>query len=60
VALRRPYSLYAYTAMNFELKIADAVVQADLEGCLKLIVEISGCCHTQLEEGMRLGTLENA
>ena len=42
------------------LKIADAAVQADAEGCLKLIVENSGYCHMELEEGMKLGTLEKA
>ena len=53
-------TLFTPTVMDSELKIADAVVQADGEGCLKLIVENSGYCHMQLEEGMRLGTLENA
>ena len=35
-------------------------MQADAEGCLKLIVENSGYCHMELEEGMKLGTLEKA
>ena len=46
--------------MNSELRIADAAVQADGEGCLKFMVENSGCCHMELEEGMELGTLEEA
>ena len=45
-------------ATNSKLRIADVAVQADGEGCLKLIVENSGCCHMELEEGMKLGTLE--
>ena len=42
--------------MKSEFRIADAAVQADAEGCLKLIVENSGYCHMELEEGMKLGT----
>ena len=53
-------ALFTPTALDSELKIADAAVQADEEGCLKLIVENSGCCHIDLEEGTRLGTLEEA
>ena len=57
-----PDSLALFTPMteSSELKIADSAVQADDKGCLKLIVENSGCCHMELEEGMRLGTLEEA
>ena len=57
-----PDSLALFTPVtkNSELKIADSAVQADDKGCLKLIVENSGCCHMELEEGMRLGTLEEA
>ena len=53
-------ALFTPTVVNSELKIADAAVQADAEGCLKLIVENSGYCHAELEEGMKLGTLEKA
>ena len=53
-------ALFTPTVMNSELKIADTAVQADAESCLKLIVENSGCCHMELEEGMKLGTLEKA
>lgn len=53
-------ALFTLTALNSELKIADTAVQADGEGCLKLIVENSGCCHIDFEEGMKLGTLEEA
>ena len=28
------------------------------DACMKLIVENSGHCHIELEEGMKLGTLE--
>ena len=47
-------ALFMPTATNSELRIADAAVQADGEGCLKLIVENSGCCNMELEEGMKL------
>ena len=51
-------ALFTSTAMNSELNIADVVVEADAEGCLKLIVEYRGYSHMELEEGMKLGTLE--
>ena len=53
-------ALFTPTAMKSELRIADAAVKADAEGYLKLIVENSGYCHMELEEGMKLGTLEKA
>ena len=53
-------ALFTPTVMNSGLKIADAAVQADADGSLKLIVENSGYCHMELEEGMKLGTLEKA
>ena len=53
-------ALFTPTALDSELKIADAAVEVDEEGCLKLIVKNSGCCHIDLEESTRLGTLEEA
>ena len=52
-------TLFTPKVVDSELRIADAAVQTDKEGCLKLIIENSGLSHLQLEEGMRLGTLEN-